>query len=717
MLPWPKQTEGPLSGRDMTVNISTTRHPQRDTSTAQTALRLASLRQRSSSRSLLRAISALSMLSVLSACQADRPTLPPVRQNGDPSQPDIGVLDLTTEEPAPTPITLCTPSSLRCLAQDSPLFERCDAQGRSLNIEACPSGHICRQDQCIPFSCTPERPVCVGPTTEATCDASGRSVLNPKACPAGQACRNGYCIDLCQEAAQDKSYIGCTYVAQELHNLYRTDPGSQDKSPFAIILANPHPLLEVNVNVRAPDGAPAGLIRSLTLEPTQQYAFAKKTTVRSAIISGTRELARLGAEARAVSIPPNAAAVLLMDTDGDVKNTFFIDADQPVVAYQFSPYCCNFTATNDASLLLPIATLQSRYRVLSYPSMKLDNQGILSLQPYIYVVAQEDDTTVVVQSPTQLTDDFGEIGQRADPTQAEQKNWSFTLKRGEAKALRIPQDQDADLSGALVASDKPIAVFSGHPCTFVPRQRWACDHLEEQLPPADILGKDYLLPSFKTRNPKYDPSLNPANPGEQLYWRISADADAQITFEPSLKELDTVAPSNPVTPNCRDLLSGSTLKLKEGQTCEFGTQQALTLSSDAPVIVGGVLSGHQSTGLEGYGKQAGDPALFILPPSEQFRTSYSFVTAPTFKKTYAVILAQDNATVALDGQQISSRKQLELERVSLDGKTWRVYSIELDPGVHQLKAASAFGLVVYAYDDYVSYAFPGGLDLRPRGKE
>lgn len=648
----------------------------------------------------------------LNACQEDRPNIPPVRQNGDPSLPDIGVLDLD-EEPDPTPVTLCTPSSLRCLDQDSPLFERCDAQGQSLNIEACPSGQICRQDQCIPFSCTPERPVCVGPTTEATCDASGRSVLNPKACAAGTACRNGYCINLCDEAAQDKSYIGCTYIAQELHNLYRTDASNQDKSPFAIVLANPHPLLEVNVNVRDPDGTPSSLIQSSTLEPTQQYAFAKKTTVRSAIISGTKELARLGPQARAISIPPNAAAVLLMDADGDIDSTFFIDADQPVVAYQFSPYCCNFTATNDASLLLPISTLQSRYRVLSYPSMKLNDQG-LSLQPYIYMVAQEDNTTVVVQSPTELTEEFGEIGQRGSQTQA---NWSFTLKRGEAKALRIPAEQDADLSGALVSSDKPIAVFSGHPCTFVPRQRWACDHLEEQLLPADILGKDYLLPSFKTRNKDYDPSLNPANPGEQLYWRISADADASITFEPSLKSLDTVAPSNPVTPDCRAMITGSTLKLKEGQTCEFGTKSALSLSSDAPVIVGGVLSGHQSTGLDGYGKQAGDPALFILPPSEQYRTSYSFVTAPTFKKTYAVILAQDKTTIALDGQQISSYKQLETQRVSLDGKTWRVYSIELKPGVHQLKAASAFGLVVYAYDDYVSYAFPGGLDLRPGGKE
>ena len=45
------------------------------------------------------------------------------------------------------------------------------------------------------------------------------------------------------------------------------------------------------------------------------------------------------------------------------------------------------------------------------------------------------------------------------------------------------------------------------------------------------------------------------------------------------------------------------------------------------------------------------------------------------------------------------------------------FSVALEPGVHQLESDRSFGLIVYAYDDYVSYAFPGGLDLIPKIKE
>ena len=37
--------------------------------------------------------------------------------------------------------------------------------------------------------------------------------------------------------------------------------------------------------------------------------------------------------------------------------------------------------------------------------------------------------------------------------------------------------------------------------------------------------------------------------------------------------------------------------------------------------------------------------------------------------------------------------------------------IPLTEGPHQLEAQVPFGVVVYGYDDYVSYAYTGGLNL------
>ena len=642
-------------------------------------------------------------------CQEER-TFPTPNRLSDrlTDPPDLQELEPTGDMQAPSARTLCVPSSMRCLAEQSPLFERCGPQGRSTRVESCDPGQVCRQDQCVAFSCVPERPVCVSAQTRALCDPSGLSVTSPEPCAAGQACRNGACVSLCQEAADSNSYIGCSYIAHELFNHYRVERGGHEDSPFAIILANPHPLLPSVAHVRRPDGATAPLIETMTMRPNARQGSSGAVTVRSVLLSGAKELRGLGPVAGPITIPPNAAAVMLMQTELGSQGTFFIESDLPVVAYQFSPYCCNFTATNDASLLLPTTTLQRRYRVLGYPTMTLASSST-SLHPYIAVVAHQDQTQVTVRSPTRLAQTQGtqQLG-------AEVKSqWSFTLKRGEHKVLSVVED--ADLSGALIESDKPIAAFTGHPCTFVPRAQWACDHLEEQLPPADILGRRYLLPALKRRNPKFEPVEGSTKVGEQLYWRLVADADAEIITWPPLSNI-AVEPSNPVTPDCRSLMVQGKIMLKAGQACEFGTRDSLGLVSSAPLIVGGVLSGHESTGLGGYGSQAGDPALFILPPFEQFRAEYSFVTAPTFKQTYATVLMREGDTVALDGQQVTSRAQLEPTRVDLDGVSWRMYSVSLEPGVHQLKGQRPFGLIVYAYDDYVSYAFPGGLDLRPRGK-
>ena len=46
-----------------------------------------------------------------------------------------------------------------------------------------------------------------------------------------------------------------------------------------------------------------------------------------------------------------------------------------------------------------------------------------------------------------------------------------------------------------------------------------------------------------------------------------------------------------------------------------------------------------------------------------------------------------------------------------------MFNVAVEAGVHRLEADAAFGIVVYAYDDYVSYAFTGGLDLVPKSSQ
>ena len=50
------------------------------------------------------------------------------------------------------------------------------------------------------------------------------------------------------------------------------------------------------------------------------------------------------------------------------------------------------------------------------------------------------------------------------------------------------------------------------------------------------------------------------------------------------------------------------------------------------------------------------------------------------------------------------------------GDAWRLSTIKVSAGNHQIMSMTGdtFGLMVYAYDDYVSYAYPGGMNLEKR---
>jgi len=60
-----------------------------------------------------------------------------------------------------------------------------------------------------------------------------------------------------------------------------------------------------------------------------------------------------------------------------------------------------------------------------------------------------------------------------------------------------------DLSGYFINSSKPIAVYAGHACAFVPDVplTFFCDHVVEQIPPVSELGKLHIVPPIAGRDP------------------------------------------------------------------------------------------------------------------------------------------------------------------------------------------------------------------------
>ncbi|CAN0342647.1 unnamed protein product, partial [Laminaria digitata] len=578
-------------------------------------------------------------------------------------QSDFGGFDPDQDRPQAVR-TFCSPGERRCLAENSPLSERCGERGVSWERDTCDAGQICHNRQCIEFSCVPARAICVGTDARATCSPNAREVQNVVTCEDDEICRAGACIDPCAEAAREGAYIGCDYVSQRLFNLYQqrdtNASGNAHLSPFAIIAANPSRFHDARVTITNEHGQAHELLTNLRLVPDPVYQRSESTTVSSAIMRAGEPLLELDGEARLVRIPPDSAAVLLLAPPSpNESGTYKITTTRPVVAYQFSPYCCNFTATNDASLLLPTASMGTRYRVFSYPTMFFqESLGFAGLDPYFYVVALEDETTIKVTDREPLTLASGDFDPVLLDSEIDQQGTSITFT---ADALeRRVFTRSGDLSGALVESDKPVAVFVGHPCTFVPQEDWACDHLEEQLLPATTLGKNYLLPTFRLRN---EPLFQADRNREGIYWRLVAEEDARVTLSPSLQELELYEPSTFQTQGCLTMATDGVIAMQAGDVCELGLKGVASLSSTGALAVAGVLSGHQSTGQDSYGTQAGDPSLFTAPPVEQYRRDYTFVTPPTFKKTFASIVAPEGAPVSYRGELVPDSERLDRQLI------------------------------------------------------
>lgn len=582
----------------------------------------------------------------LFACEEEKGPQP-IAFPQDP--PDLGFSDAGTPDEV---ARLCQPGSRRCVDETSPFYEVCGPNGAYFDLEACEPGQICRDRRCVDFACRASESICLGTRSVATCASDGRSYENESECPNDSVCRAGTCVDLCANAENEGSYIGCEYTATRLFNL------SEEDYAFAIVVGNPNRFLSLNVSLSSTN---------------QEILLAQDTPKTSEIIDESGATWPIESVENVV-VPPRNMAVFVLDIRNNTP--IKIKSTRPVVAAQFNPYCCNQNYSNDASLLFPDYTLGTRYRLTNYPAFgELPAEAI--------VIAQDADTTVSWQ-------DLGNTySQRVDA------NASFTIR-----------SQTPDISGIEINSSHPVSVFSSHPCTFIPDQLWACDHLESQLLPADALGSQYILSPMRIR------SDDPEDTTEGIYWWLTADEDVEVSFDPPLSSLNLRPTSSTQRNVCR--LRGGTLTLEAGESCEIGLYEPTSLSASGRLSVAGFLSGQESTGKQFFGTQAGDPAMFLLPPIDRLRTDYSFISPPTYAVNYITVAAPANAVFLLDGEQLKPESMLQAQTVQVNSQRWKIFTVRISAGVHRIESAQPFQLLVYAYDDYVSYAYVGGLDLGPK---
>jgi hypothetical protein len=102
----------------------------------------------------------------------------------------------------------------------------------------------------------------------------------------------------------------------------------------------------------------------------------------------------------------------------------------------------------------------------------------------------------------------------------------------------------------------------------------------------------------------------------------------------------------------------------------------------------------------------GDPAFILSVPVEQFRPDFVFLAPDKYAFDYVSVTAPVESQVFFDDVPIIDG----WEPIG-DGTEWRVLRFQIGDGVHFIDADQPLSVVVYGYDQYVSYGYPAGLNL------
>jgi hypothetical protein len=472
------------------------------------------------------------------------------------------------------------------------------------------------------------------------------------------------CADLLQQGGPGPSSLGCEFWPTVLATAVRP------VFDFAVVVANPG-AVAAQVTVTGPGGVASTAI----------VAPAAVATVYLPWVDSLKVFEPSSCTAPAGSVASVKA----------LGGAYHLVSTEPVLVYQFNAIeprslggpagkdwaaactpqpateCLNggcYAQSNDASALMPSTSLTGRYRVGGWPGQ--------SMGSYLAVTGTAPGTSVTVT--------LGSLGGVvAGPgVAATAAGGTLLLALGAGDVVELFANPGDDLSGAVVQADKPVQVMTGSPCTAAPDQAAFCDHVEESVPPAAALGRDYFVPVPTA------PTGMPVGHMVRLY------GDANGT---TLSYAPAAPPGAPTT-------------LNAGQVVDLGqVHVGFRVVGDKPFLVGTLLLSAAVVDPVSYN---GDPSQSFPVATEQFTDSYTFFTPGDYASSFADVVAPSGAAVSLDGVPVVGAP------TPVGATGFVLYRIPVGGGAHHRVSSTApIGLQVMGYANASSYLYPGGGRLVP----
>jgi hypothetical protein len=472
--------------------------------------------------------------------------------------------------------TACQEGDFTCQGSTA---RACNGQGTPMDCAA--SGKTCVEKLgCV--QCAPGTGRCEGDTGyRCRTDGSG---YDTEICDLwqGTTCNQntGRCQGACSRASLGEAYIGCDY--------YPTVTANQvtEEYHFGIAVAN----------------------------TTDRAADVNIT--RGGVMVTSFSVAASSVEVRTLPWVPELKGTVPLQQSLELPDgAYRLRSNQPVTVYQFNPLeytmgAGTYSASNDASLLLPVSSWTGKYWVMSRHNWGVGAGG--NYRGFYAVTAAYDGTEVSVtpgpQGPGILPGVTG-LDASGSGTVKLQAGDVFTVYTDGPGTTHDPQD----VTGTLIQANKAIQVIGGHQCTNVPDDITYCDHLEESMFPAQTLATSYFVTAPLIPDGTNQPKVEMV--------RILATQDATtLSYEPPQPGAPTSIP-----------LAGGWVEIAQ-------TAADFRIKADKPVSVAQYMEGQNAGG------GAGDPAMALTVTESQYRKHYLIHAPALYPTNFVNIVAPSTAT-------------------------------------------------------------------------
>lgn len=257
-----------------------------------------------------------------------------------------------------------------------------------------------------------------------------------------------------------------------------------------------------------------------------------------------------------------------------------------------------------------------------------------------------------------------------------------------AQTLYIASEDD--LTGSRITSNKPIAFISGHECGTIPNKFEYCDQLLEQVPPTATWGRSFITCPIAGR-------------------------EAHDVFKVIASQDDSV-----VNVSCNDDQPSQAFDLKKGEFTSFEVLSTIHcyVSSNRPILL---VQYSIVSSVDGVFQ--GDPFMVIVPPVEQYRSSYyiNVLSASNLApETYYInILLPEGASssgLRMNGSPLDDVSFTSVPCSSRVGSCGSSAQVSIQSGQHTLaheNSSVVFNAIVYWVSYRAGTGYFAGMTQRP----